>query len=82
MVKMLFDTSSHEETLMQSLIELTTQEGQIVLDPFCGSGSTLIAAKLLGRNFIGFESNKEYSAIAEERLTNKCNQAQLFDETA
>ncbi len=54
--------------LMQALIELTTKEGQIVLDPFCGSGSTLIAAKLLGRNFIGFEANKGYSAIAEERL--------------
>lgn len=54
--------------LMQALIELTTQEGQIVLDPFCGSGSTLIAAKLLSRNFIGFEADKKNSLIAEERL--------------
>jgi site-specific DNA-methyltransferase (adenine-specific) len=54
--------------LMQALIALTTQEEQIVLDPFCGSGSTLIAAKLLGRQYIGFEVDKDYSAIAEGRL--------------
>jgi site-specific DNA-methyltransferase (adenine-specific) len=54
--------------LMQSLIELTTQERQIVLDPFCGSGSTLIAAKMLHRNYIGYESNIDYFKIAEERL--------------
>jgi len=54
--------------LMQALIALTTQEGQIVLDPFCGSGSTLVAAKLLGRNYIGLESNKEYADTAKERL--------------
>lgn len=54
--------------LMQALIELTTQEGQIVLDPFCGSGSTLIAAKSLDRRYIGFEANKGYSIIAEDRL--------------
>ena len=54
--------------LMQALIELTTQEGHIVVDPFCGSGSTLIAAKSLGRRYVGFEANKEYALIAEDRL--------------
>lgn len=54
--------------LMQALIELTTQEGQIVLDPFCGSGSTLVAAQKTNRNFIGFETNKEYSEISKTRL--------------
>lgn len=57
--------------LMQSLIELATQEEQIVLDPFCGSGSTLVAAKLLNRKFIGYELNKEYYSVAEERLKEK-----------
>lgn len=54
--------------LMQALIELTTQEGQIVLDPFFGSGSTLVAAKSLGRKYIGFEISADYASIAEERL--------------
>lgn len=54
--------------LLQALIELTTQEGQIVLDPFCGSGSTLVAAQQTGRKYLGFEISKEYAQIAESRL--------------
>lgn len=54
--------------LMQELIELSTIEGQIILDPFCGSGSTLLAAKLLNRNYIGFESNPVYAKVADKRL--------------
>jgi len=54
--------------LMQALIELTTREGQIVLDPFCGSGTALIAAKRLNRRFIGFEAEAAYVEIARKRL--------------
>jgi len=54
--------------LMQTLIELVTLEGHIVLDPFCGSGSTLVAAKQAGRKYIGFENNAIYVRIAEKRL--------------
>jgi len=54
--------------LMQALIELTTQEGQVVLDPFCGSGSTLVAAALIGRKYLGFEIDETYTRIAEKRL--------------
>lgn len=54
--------------LLQALIELTTQEGQIVLDPFCGSGSTLVAAKSTKRHYIGFDTDAESVKIAKERL--------------
>ena len=54
--------------LLRALIELTTLPGQIVLDPFCGSGSTLVAAKSAGREYLGFELEPEAVKIAEERL--------------
>lgn len=54
--------------LMKALIELTTKEGQIVLDPFAGSGTTLLAAKELNRKYLGFEQDEEYTRTALERL--------------
>ena len=54
--------------LMQALIELTTKPDQIVLDPFAGSGSTLVAAKNLGRRYIGYEIDQKYVDICESRL--------------
>jgi DNA modification methylase len=47
---------------------LSTKEGDTVLDPFMGSGTTAVAAKQLGRNFIGCEIDPEYRATAEKRL--------------
>jgi site-specific DNA-methyltransferase (adenine-specific) len=54
--------------LMQALIELTTQPTQIVLDPFCGSGTTAVAAMNTGRSFIACDMSAEYWKIANERL--------------
>ncbi len=54
--------------LMSYLITLTTREGDVVLDPFIGSGTTAISALLLNRKFIGFERDPEYFIIAEERV--------------
>jgi len=54
--------------LMQALIELTTKPGQIVIDPFAGSGSTLVAARNLGRHFVGFELEGKYVQVCRDRL--------------
>lgn len=54
--------------LMKYLIELTTIEGQVVLDPFCGCGSSLQAAKELNRDYIGIEINSEYYKTVCKRL--------------
>lgn len=54
--------------LMKALIELTTQPGQVVLDPFAGSGSTVIAATELNRIGIGYEFDENYAKAAQQRL--------------
>jgi site-specific DNA-methyltransferase (adenine-specific) len=59
--------------LMKLLIELATIDKQIVLDPFSGSGTTLVAAKELNRKYIGFEKEIKYYNISKARL-NKVNE--------
>lgn len=54
--------------LMSYLITLTTREGDTVLDPFVGSGTTVVAAKQLGRKGIGIEREPEYAEIAQARV--------------
>ena len=49
-------------------INLLTYEGDVVLDPFMGSGTTALAAKNTGRHYIGFEISEEYCRVAENRL--------------
>jgi len=49
-------------------IKLFTQPGDIILDPFMGSGTSAIAAQSLDRRFVGVELNPEYIAIAEKRI--------------
>ncbi|MEW6290961.1 MAG: DNA methyltransferase [Thermodesulfobacteriota bacterium] len=54
--------------LMAYLVTMFSRPGDLIADPFAGSGTTCIAAKLLGRDFIGIEQSEEYHAIAEARL--------------
>ena len=56
--------------LMKALIELSTQKGQVVLDPFCGSGTSLLAAKLLQRHYIGIELDPQFFETANTRVKN------------
>jgi len=54
--------------LVGHFIALHTLPGDIVVDPFCGSGTTCVAAKMLGRHFIGIDISEDYCRIARERL--------------
>jgi site-specific DNA-methyltransferase (adenine-specific) len=54
--------------LMETLISLFTDPGDLILDPFAGSGTTGVAAIRLGRRFIGYEKDPKYHAIAVKRL--------------
>ena len=56
--------------LMQYLVRMVTPPNGIVLDPFVGSGTTGIACKLEGFNFVGMEQDPEYAKIAEGRINN------------
>lgn len=62
-------------TLMRHYIENSTNPGDIVLDPFMGSGTTGVAAMLAGRNFVGCEQDAAHFAIAEQRITQAFNAA-------
>ena len=69
--------SKHERTgyptqkplsLLKRIVQCSTSEGDVVLDPFCGSGTTLLAAKNLNRHYMGIDSNPEAVAIGKRRL--------------
>lgn len=54
--------------LPNRVISVFSHKNETVLDPFCGSGTTNLAAKLLGRNSVGFDISEEYCEIARKRL--------------
>jgi site-specific DNA-methyltransferase (adenine-specific) len=69
--------------LMRHLVKLVVPPGGMVLDPFCGSGTSLVAALLEGRSAVGFDISETYCAIARERInkwerSNEVRQMSLF----
>ncbi len=69
------------EKLLAKLILASSKEGQIVLDPFVGSGSTCVVAKKLNRRYVGIEIDQEYAALTQKRLAiaSKDKQIQGYD---
>ena len=59
--------------LYRRIIEVSSNEGDLVLDPFCGSGTTCVAAERLGRNWIGIDISPKTGSIILNRLENECN---------
>lgn len=54
--------------IIKNLIINSTHKGDLILDPFAGSGTTLVASKQLGRNYIGFEIDEKYVDICRKRI--------------
>ncbi|MDR2426381.1 MAG: site-specific DNA-methyltransferase [Endomicrobium sp.] len=64
--------------IIQELVKLLSNSDDIVLDPFCGSGTTCVAAKNLGRKYLGIEINPEYVSLSEERIKEADNHEEFF----
>jgi len=56
---------------LKPVIKAFTRPGEVVLDPFCGSGSTLLAAKILGRRYVGIDLDADYCQAARRRLSRR-----------
>jgi len=83
------DKSVHPATypisLAKKCIELFSHQGELVLDPFVGSGTTLVAAQDLNRNAVGFDLQEQYVSLCQRRLAsdhffNKCKQIAVKDD--
>jgi site-specific DNA-methyltransferase (adenine-specific) len=67
-------------SLMEHLLKIHSNENEIVLDPFMGSGTTAIASEKTNRKWIGIELSEEYCEITKDRLVKTINDKGLFDE--
>lgn len=65
------------EYLLDKIIRASTKKGDVVLDPFLGSGTTGVVSKRLQRRFIGIEKEKDFIEIAKERIVNTLVQGEL-----
>lgn len=71
-------TTQKPLALMESLIRDFTDPGDLILDPFCGSGTTLVASRKLGRNAIGMERDPTYAEVARKRIKESREQTEMF----
>ncbi len=70
------------EMLVERLIEtFLPREGNVILDPFTGSGSTIVTAEKMGKTGIGVELSEEYAALANQRITEVAGESDEQDET-
>jgi site-specific DNA-methyltransferase (adenine-specific) len=67
------------EELPRRLIQLYTFKGDVVLDPFCGSGTACLAALKDGRHYIGYDIEPEYVKLADKRIKTHSSQKTLFE---
>lgn len=75
-------SSAHSATMPEELVRrcllVGSRPGDVVLDPFAGSGTTLAVAKRLGREWLGIELNPDYIALAEKRIRHVTHEPNLF----
>ena len=64
--------------LLERIVKASSNQGDVVLDSFCGSGTTLVAAKTLGRKYIGIDQNPEAVRIAQSRLNPSQQELELM----
>jgi site-specific DNA-methyltransferase (adenine-specific) len=63
---------------MELLLKIHSKTDMLVLEPFCGGGSTALACEKLNRNWIGIEISEKYCEIAKKRISQEANQLKLF----
>lgn len=62
------------------IFSILNQKKGVVFDPYCGSGTTLVAAKILGHNYLGVDISNEYVSMAKERIKNSHSEKYIIDE--
>ncbi len=78
--KKIHHTAIYPIELVRRIILLTTDKGDFILDPFSGSGTTLVVANKLSRNWIGYETNSNYVEIIKFRLKTEGKRIKRIDE--
>jgi site-specific DNA-methyltransferase (adenine-specific)/modification methylase len=68
--------------VLEHMIKIASNKGDMVFDPFMGVGSTGVAALNLGRKFIGIEIDEKYFKAAEKRLKSAASNLRLFDQSS